>query len=57
MDSFLESLNLPKVKEEQNKALTLTAEITVEEMKRVISKLKTNKSPTPQSGANHSENH
>lgn len=33
MDSFLESLNLPKVTEEQNKALT--AEITVEEMKRV----------------------
>lgn len=43
MDQFLENLNLPKVTEEQNEALT--AEITDEEINKAISNLKANKSP------------
>lgn len=43
MDLLLESLNLQRVTEEQNMALT--AEITAEEINTAISKLKANKSP------------
>lgn len=43
IDSFLETLDLPAMTEEQNKALS--KEITPEELTEAINRLKTNKSP------------
>lgn len=43
MDQFLENLNLPRITEEQNEALT--AEITDEEINKAVSNLKASKSP------------
>lgn len=43
IDTYLNSLDLPTLNEEQNRMLT--ADITEEELKNAISRLKTNKSP------------